>query len=72
MTFIQSSEPEFDIEDVQQWSADGDIAARMAPVITAVTRARGGCLPQDLIAYGFTNDEIARCWTLARGLAAIS
>ena len=71
MALIQPFEPEFDIDDVRQWSADGDIAARMAPIIAAVTKERGGCLPQDLIVFGFTTEEIARCWVLARGLASI-
>ena len=46
-------------------------AGRMAIAIIEITRANGGCLPQDLNAKGFTPDEVAEHWHMAKSLAAV-
>jgi hypothetical protein len=46
-------------------------AGRMAIAIIEITRANGGCLPQDLNAKGFTPDEVAMHWHMAKSLAAV-
>lgn len=46
-------------------------AGRMAIAIIELTHANGGCLPQDLNAKGFTPDEVAEHWHMAKSLAAI-
>jgi hypothetical protein len=44
---------------------------RMAAAIADLVREQGGCLPQDLNARGFTPDEVARHWNMAKALAAV-
>lgn len=46
-------------------------AGRMAAAIVDIMRQQGGCLPQDLNAKGFTPDEVATHWHLAKSLAAV-
>lgn len=46
-------------------------AERMATAIVEIYREQGGCLPQDLLTKGFTNDEIVRHWPMAHALAKI-
>jgi hypothetical protein len=46
-------------------------AGRMATAIIEITREKGGRLPQDLNERGFTPDEVARHWHMARSLAAV-
>jgi hypothetical protein len=46
-------------------------AGRMATAIVEIHREQGGCLPQDLLGKGFTNDEIVRHWPMANALAKI-
>ena len=46
-------------------------AERMATAIVELYREQGGCLPQDLLAKGFTNDEIDRHWAMAKALAQV-
>ena len=46
-------------------------AGRMAATIIEITRESGGCLPQDLNAKGFTPDEVAQHWHLAKSLADV-
>jgi hypothetical protein len=36
-----------------------------------IYREQGGCLPQDLLSKGFTNDEIVRHWQIANALAKL-
>jgi hypothetical protein len=46
-------------------------AERMATAIVEIYREQGGCLPQDLLARGFTNEEIVRHWPMAYALAKV-
>jgi hypothetical protein len=46
-------------------------AGRMAAAIIAITQKNGDCLPQDLNAQGFTPDEVAENWHLAKSLAVV-
>jgi hypothetical protein len=46
-------------------------AERMAKVIVRLYRGQGGCLPQDLLAEGFTAEEIDRYWAMAKALAFV-
>ncbi len=71
MAAIQSPEEKFDITEERHWSEDGEIAARMAPVIAAISGRKGGCLPQDLVAEGFPPGQVSRCWQIALALSAI-
>jgi hypothetical protein len=43
----------------------------MATAIVDTIREKGGCLPQDLNARGFTPREVADLWPVARALAAL-
>jgi hypothetical protein len=44
---------------------------RMANVIADLTRKNGGCLPQDLLALGFTKDETIDHWAMAQTMASV-
>ena len=46
-------------------------AGRIATIFVQITREKGGCLPQDLKARGFTFGEISDHWHLAQSLAAV-
>jgi len=46
-------------------------AGRMATAIIDMTRKQGGCLPQDLNAHGFSPDEVAQHWRMAKALADV-
>ncbi len=46
-------------------------AARMAEAMIDIIRDKSDCLPQDLNDKGFTPDEIAQHWHLAKSLAAV-
>ena len=46
-------------------------AERMATAIAEIYREQGGCLPQDLIAKGFTPEEVDRHWAMAKALALV-
>ena len=46
-------------------------AGRMAAVIVEVTQEKGGCMPQDLNERGFTPEEVATHWHMAKSLAAV-
>ena len=46
-------------------------AGRMAATIIEIMQENGGCLPQDLNAKGFTPDEVAQHWHLAKSLAEV-
>jgi len=46
-------------------------AGRMATAIIEIMRENGDCLPQDLNAKGFTPEEVATHWHLAKCLMAI-
>jgi hypothetical protein len=43
----------------------------MAVAIVSIIKEGGSCLPRDLEAKGYTQEEIARCWPLARALADV-
>lgn len=47
------------------------VAERMATAIVAIMRGQEGCLPHDLVAKGFTRDEIDRHWAMAKALAHV-
>jgi hypothetical protein len=44
---------------------------RMANVIIHLTRKNGGCLPQDLLARGFTIQETRDLWHMANAMANV-
>ena len=46
-------------------------AGLMAAAIINITQKQGGCLPQDLNAEGFSPDEVAAHWHLAKSLADV-
>jgi len=43
----------------------------MAVAIISIIKESGSCVPRDLEAKGYTLEEIARCWPLARALAQV-
>ena len=43
----------------------------MAVAIISLIKESGSCVPRDLVARGYTAEEIARCWPLARALADV-
>lgn len=46
-------------------------AGRMATAIIDIMMEQGGCLPQDLNAHGFSPDEVAQHWHMAKSLAEV-
>jgi hypothetical protein len=44
---------------------------RMADAIIERTRRHGGCLPQDLLVLGFTQQETLDQWHMAHAMASI-
>jgi hypothetical protein len=46
-------------------------AGLMAAAIIEIIQKNGDCLPQDLNARGFTPDEVAQHWHMAKSMAAI-
>jgi hypothetical protein len=44
---------------------------RMANAIADLTRKNGGCLPQDLLALGFTKDKTIDHWQMAQTMASV-
>ncbi len=48
-----------------------DLHQHRAVAIVSIIKDRGDCLPRDLAAKGYTPDDIARCWPLARALADV-
>ncbi len=44
---------------------------RMATAIVEILKSKGECFPNDLVAKGFTPDEIKRHWAMAYGLAKV-
>jgi hypothetical protein len=46
-------------------------AGRLASAIIEIIQQKGGCLPQDLNERGFTPEEVAKHWHLAKSLAAV-
>lgn len=47
------------------------VAERMATAVVEITREEGSCVPKDLLARGFTEDEIDRHWAMAKALAQV-
>lgn len=43
----------------------------MATAIVEHTSKHGGCLPQDLLQYGFTKDQTLELWHMANEMARI-
>jgi hypothetical protein len=48
-----------------------ELAERMATAIAEIYQEKGGCLPHDLAAKGFTYEEVDRHWPMARALAHV-
>ena len=73
MVARKDSEPSFRVVDLVTSDDDKRFApaGRMAAAIIEITQEKGGCLPQDLNARGFTPDEVAEHWHLARSLAEV-
>ena len=46
-------------------------AGRMAVAIIDLTHKNGGCLPQDLLQFGFTPQETVDLWQMANSMALI-
>ncbi|MFA4994112.1 MAG: hypothetical protein WC521_02280 [Bdellovibrionales bacterium] len=44
---------------------------RMANAIIDLTNKNGGCLPQDLLAVGFTKQETTDLWHMANAMANV-
>lgn len=44
---------------------------RMSETIAGIMQSTGGCVPQDMIAKGFTYEEIERYWPMAKALAHV-
>ena len=43
----------------------------MAVAIISIIKESGSCVPRDLEAKGYTPEDIAQCWALARALAQV-
>jgi hypothetical protein len=73
MAASMKSKPTLRIVDLVTTDADKTFApaGRMASAIIAITQEKGGCLPQDLNERGFTPDEVAKHWHMAKALAAV-
>lgn len=71
--FEQEKEEEMRVVDLAATGTEGKFgpAERMATAIVEIYREQGGCLPQDLLSKGFTNDEIVRHWHIANALAKL-
>ena len=69
----QGEEEEMQVVDLVTTKPEGKFgpAERMATAIVEIYREQGGCLPQDLLIKGFSNDEIVRHWAMANALAKI-
>lgn len=57
--------------EAQKTEAKFPVAERMASAIVAIIREQGGCLPHELLAKGFTHEEIDRHWAMAKALAYV-
>ena len=44
---------------------------RMANAMVEIIRKKGGCLPQDLNARGFSPKEVADLWDMSKTLVAL-
>lgn len=78
--FCRATMPEaFADEDIGTRAVGADLspqgkfrmAERMADAIVKIIRETDACLPQDLVAEGFTSEEIERHWAMARALAQV-
>ena len=71
--FEQQEEEDMQVVDLVSTGSEGKFgpAERMATAIVELYREQGGCLPQDLLTKGFSNDEIVRYWAMANALAKI-
>ncbi|MDX2028076.1 MAG: hypothetical protein SFW62_05525 [Alphaproteobacteria bacterium] len=60
------------IEDLARLGAGKFATAeRMATAIVTLMKAKGDCQPVDLIAKGFTHDDIDQHWPMAKALAHV-
>jgi hypothetical protein len=48
-----------------------ELQQHMAVAIGLIIKASGNCVPGDLEAKGFTAEEIAHCWPMAKALAHV-
>ena len=58
-------------EEANAASTPDDTAERMADAIVEIIKKNSGCLPQDLLAKGFTPAQIERHWAMAKALAHV-
>jgi hypothetical protein len=47
------------------------VAERMATMVVEIMTGEGSCLPKDLLARGFTKEEIHRHWAMAKALSQL-
>jgi hypothetical protein len=73
MAAAKKSEPFIHVVDLITSDEDKKFApaGRMATAIIEIIQEQGGCLPQDLNAKGFTPDEVAKYYHMAKALAAV-
>lgn len=71
--FAEKGEEKVLVVDLESSNPEGRFAfaGRMATAIVEIMREKGGCLPHDLAAKGFTYEEIDRHWPMAKALAAV-
>jgi hypothetical protein len=71
--FEETGDENIRVVDLETSEPEGrfSLADRMATAIAAIIREQGGCLPHDLVAKGFTHEEIDRHWTMAKALAYV-
>lgn len=71
--FEQREDEDMQVVDLISTEPEGKFgpAQRMTTAIVEIYREQGGCLPQDLLSKGFTNDEIDRHCAMAKALAYV-
>jgi hypothetical protein len=71
--FEEREEPDMRVIDPEISNPEEkfSLVERMATAIAEIMREQGGCLPLDLVAKGFTRDEIDRHWPMAKALAYV-
>jgi hypothetical protein len=71
--FEERGEPDMRVIDLETSDPEGkfSVVERMATAIVEIMREQGVCLPHDLVAKGFTRDEIDRHWAMAKALAYV-
>jgi aromatic ring hydroxylase len=59
------------VDDVTTHPAFRNAAQTLATIYHRITQEKGGCLPQDLNERGFTPEEVAKHWHMAKSLADV-